>query len=190
LLLGAHAHAAPRGGFVELNLGVSIPEADEDWADAVNTSPKLGARFGVPVGRDRDVAFEVTLDLSPLDLEVDSVPGVDVDLTRFRVLAGARWQRATSRDTQWFFRAAAGLDVLRVHISGDVGPISFDDSDTDTGLVIEPGIGIVHDLGSVALGGQLALPFAFHDDDDDGTDFDTDFTSVDIELLFTVQWTL
>ena len=82
----------------------------------------------------------------------------------------------------------AGLDLVHWSVSGSVLGIDFEDSGTDLGIAAEVAGGVAINLGSVAVGGQLGLPMAFHfeDEDDSDNDPDLDYTGVDLDLLVTL----
>src|SRR5688500_6234644 len=84
--------AAEPAPFVEGVAGVAIPVADEDWADAIDPSLKLGVRGGLLGVSRSEVGVELGLDYTPLSNDLDIGP-VDVDLDRLRLLLGARFSR-------------------------------------------------------------------------------------------------
>lgn len=198
-LAGAAGTAAAETGYFEGVVGLAVPIADLnddsnslDYDTAFDESLKLGVRAGSGTGPS---AFELTLDFTPLNNDISfGFPGgsLDVDVLRFRALAGLRHRTAVGkgRGVVVFGRVGAGLDVLHYGASGSFLGIEYERSETDPGLALEVGGGVAVRLGGkLYLGGQLALPMAFHFDDDDpndAEDADLEYGGVDLDLLFTV----
>ena len=79
-------------------------------------------------------------------------------------------------------RAGAGVDVGNVSTQGTILGVEIDEGQTDLGLALEFGGGVGVELGSVYVGAQLAVPMAFHFDDngpDDPDDYDFEYTGID-----------
>jgi hypothetical protein len=192
LVLLALPGAARADGFGELVVGLALPLGDDDYADVVDSSLKLGVRGGTTPAAG--VGFELGLDWTPINDDYGgSVPGFswDVSWNRFRLLGGARvgvLAGSASQPVQLFARFGAGLDI--VHTSWRVStPFGRDEGrETDVGLALEVGGGVLVSLGQVAIGAQIALPMGFHfdDNDDDPQRVDLDYTSVDLDILFTI----
>jgi hypothetical protein len=177
--------------FGEVVAGVAIPLGDDDYADVVDESFKLGLRGGsMPAG---GIGVEGSVDWTAINDDIGgSVFGqsFDVSWNRFRVLAGARVGTIMGGDTPVlvFGRAGAGVDLVHVSVTAEVLGVESEDSETDAGLALEIGGGALVSLGSVAIGAQIAVPMGFHFEDDDGDDstIDHDYTSYDLDILGTI----
>jgi hypothetical protein len=173
------AHA---DNIVELAGGFMTPVSDDQWSES---GPKLAARAGT-VGPK--VGALLSLDWSPLNTD-DAGFGnsVDVSAHRFRIQVMAAAHHKAGKVLA-SFRGGLGIDVARVSIDGNILGFQIDESDTDVGLALEVAGGIWFPVGSVEVGGELALPMSFHDD---GPDNDIDleeYTSVDFDLLVGVRF--
>ena len=189
--LGAGAGAASaepargRGStYAELVAGLAAPVGDDDYEAVVDPSFLLGARVGGVVvgGRRGGLALEGSL--VGQFLSIDDPPAIDVGFSyRLRLAAGARLFYDIKR-VRLFGRFGIGLDYANV--SAEDAFLGIDLGGDDLGLLLEPGGGVLFDLGGTAVGLQLALPVAIHDDDDDDVDLDPDYTSTDLDVLLTV----
>lgn len=182
----ALAGTAAADGYFEGVAGLSIPFGDDDWDNFSDESLKLGVRAG---GGGGPTALELAGDITLVntDADLDDLPG-DFSSQRFRVLIGAR-HRIKAGNATVFFRGAGGVDVFRYSASGEVLGIEFERSETDPGIAAEVGGGFTVPVGNFYIGGQLAVPMAFHFDDDDPNDdedADLEYSAYDIDLLFTI----
>ncbi len=178
------AHA---DSFVDLFGGISIPLEDEDWTDAVESSPVLGLRVG---STTKQIGGYLSADWMPTNTDAQgwNLPATsgDVSAHRFRLMVGPLFQHTVSNTLAVTARAGIGADIAHASISGTVGTIGFEESETDVGLGFEFAGGVWFKLGSLAVGGELALPIGIHDDDNDVLDFN--YTSVDLQILFGVRF--
>ncbi len=174
-------------GFAEAVLGLAVPLADDDYADAFDPAFKLGGRFGGGAGA---IGFEAGVDFTLGNLEGDdSFGNLEASASRIRLLAGARYRTGVGARATGFFRAGLGADIATFALSGDLLGLPVDSSETDVGLAVELGAGLVVRSGTLLFGGQVALPMGFHADDDDPTDpddADFEYTSVELDLLLTL----
>ena len=188
LALVALPAIAAADGFTEGVVGGMVPLADDEYTDTVDASLKLGVRAG-SLG-ERGAGVELALDFTPVSFNGPSSFG-DVETTarRFRALVGGRFQHALRGPGFLFVRAGAGVDVGNVSTQGTFLGVEVDEGQTDLGLALEFGGGVGVELGSVYVGAQVALPMAFHFDDndpDDPDDYDFEYTGIDLDLLFAV----
>ena len=176
-------------GFGEVVVGIANPIGDSDYDNAVDTSFKLGVRAG-ELGKN-GLGFEGALDWTPIsDNYGGSVLGqsLDVSWQRFRLQGGLRFGKVLgSHNLMVFGRALAGVDIIHTSVSATVLGQTSSSSDTDTGLALEFGGGILVDAGPVVLGGQLAIPFGFHFDNSSTDNVDRSYTAIDLDILFTAS---
>ena len=169
--------------FVEVAGGVSLPLSDDNWTDAVESSPLLALRVGA---FPNEIGGYVSADWMPTntDAEGGTFPGGSTDISahRFRLMVGPLFHHAISNTLAVTGRACVGADIAYASASGTVLGASYDESETDVGLGFEFGGGVWARLGGIELGGEVAIPIGLHDDDNDVIDFD--YTSVDLQLLF------
>jgi hypothetical protein len=180
------AGTAAADGYFEGVAGLSIPVGDEDWDDFADESLKFGLRAGGGAGL---TALELSGDIMLVnpDSVVDDLPG-DFSAQRYRVLIGAR-HRVQAGKATIFVRGGAGVDVFHYSASGQIFGVEFEQSETDPGIAAELGGGFTIPFGNLYLGGQMAMPLAFHFDDDDPNDdedADLEYSAYDIDLLFTI----
>lgn len=180
------ASVAQADGYFEGVAGLSIPVGDDDWDEFADESMKLGIRAG---GGGGPTALEVSGDVTLInpDPAVENLPG-DFGAQQYRVLIGAR-HRVKAGNAMLFFRGAGGVDVFHYGISGDVFGVEFEQTETDPGIAAEVGGGFVVPVGNLYVGAQLAVPMAFHFDDDDpnnNEDADLEYTAYAIDLMFTI----
>ncbi len=189
-VLAAASGTAVAENFVSAAGGVMLPVADEDWTDYVESGPKLGVRIGG--SGTGDVGGMFSADWSPLTEDDQGFGNLaEVSSDRFRLLVHAYNDRRMGNKLRATIRAGAGIDITRVHISTNLGPLSSDTRDTDVGLAVEVGGGLWFEAGpSLQVGGELALPLSFHaDDSDDDIDLN-DYSSLDIDLLFGIRFVM
>lgn len=182
LALGS-GEAAAEGAFIDIFAGVANPISDGEYTDNVDASFKAGARVG---SRTEFGALEAQVDFTPVSSE-DRPFVVDIDVARFRVQFGGRFEKKVTSTASLYVRALGGLDIVDVDGTVEVGPFRGTFEDTDLGLAVEIAGGFMVNLGKVSIGGVIALPMAFHfdeDDPDDNQDIDLEYTGVDLDLMF------
>jgi len=185
--------AARADSFGEVVAGVAIPIGDDTYDGIVDESFRLGVRGGSL--SERGVGFELGVDWTAVNDDVGgAVPGLaslDVSWNRFRVLGGARVGKLVGHKTPVFAfaRLGAGVDLIHLNVTATVLGVESEKSETDAGLALEVGGGLLVPIGSVAAGVQIAVPMGFHSDDDDSdpTTVEHDYTSYDLDLLATVS---
>lgn len=175
--LALAAAPARADGFLMVTGGATFPFDDEDWNDLVESSPTIALRGGGGkklTPRTRLLA-EVGFELTPLSNELDDNAARELDLTRYRVLAGVRYEQLVSPGFFMSTRAGLGIDHLRGEVSTPDAPGGTTDS--DTGLALEVGLGPYFTFGKFSIGFELALPISIHDSDT------YNFRSIDLSLL-------
>ncbi|MBI4511276.1 MAG: hypothetical protein HY698_16705 [Deltaproteobacteria bacterium] len=180
--------AADAQGFLEVVTGAAVPIGDDRYADVVDTRYKLGLRaggFGGSVFESARLAVELGADWTPSDTELDSSL-INVDIHRFRFLAGIRLLGAVGKNALLFARLAGGLDWIRAEGTASLLGFRATYEEDDYGLALEPGVGALFRIGGLGLGFQLAAPFAFHDDDDEGDGVDYEYKAYDFDMLVTL----
>lgn len=182
-ILGTAGSAAAEG-YIEGVVGAAVPLEEEDYADAVDEGLKLGIRGGSGLGPG---AFEVTVDYTAFG--GFELLGSAYDFTRYRALVGGRHRIGLddAGKAALLVRVGVGVDVMALTVTNDV--FDFERTETDAGIAAEVGTGFVVSLGKVYVGGHLAVPMAFHfdeDDPDDPDDSDVEYNAFDLDVLFTV----
>jgi hypothetical protein len=172
--------------FVEVAGGVMIPASNDQWTDYVDSGPKLAARVG-SVGQT--VGGMVSIDWSPINTDDTGFGNAfDVSAHRFRILIAAVTHQRVGANLTASFRVGAGADIAYTRIETNILGFRNEASDTDVGLALEAGFGLWFNVGSMQVGGELALPIGFHDDGPDNDIDLEDYTSVDLDLLFGVRF--
>jgi hypothetical protein len=185
LALLAVATPAHADSYVGLSGGLAVPLSDDQYTDAVDASPVLGARLGA---YPKALGGFFSFDWMIADVENDGALGLDFDAHRFRLLVGPELHHPVSNTLGVTARAGIGLDIVRSTASGNLGPIAIDESETDLGLGFEFAGGVWFGFGGVQVGGEVSLPISMHDDDPNENDYDFDYTSVDLQLMVGVRF--
>ncbi|MBZ0233934.1 MAG: outer membrane beta-barrel protein [Deltaproteobacteria bacterium] len=183
----AAAQPAAADGYAEAVVGLAVPVADDDYDDFADESFKVGLRAG---GGGGPTKLELSGDFTFVDPAAEGgLLNLDIDAERYRILVGARHAVPVGK-ASLFVRLGAGVDIVHASATGSAFGIDFEVSDTDPGIAAEAGLGIMVPLGGkLYVGGHLAVPMAFHfdeDDPDDDTDLSFDYTGIDLDLLFTI----
>jgi opacity protein-like surface antigen len=191
LFLAHDAKAQGRGtSYAELVAGIAMPLGEDDYENLIDNSPKFGVRIGwLGLGRDSRAGLELGLDYTPVDNDVDELPGVEADVGRLRVLAGARIAWRLQAGSALFVRGGVGVDHVSAELTGGALGISVTAEGESTGLALEAGAGVMFAVSrSAYLGLQLAIPVAIHDDEPDADDdlLDLDYTGYDLDGLVTL----
>jgi hypothetical protein len=182
----APAHAER---FIEVASGVSTPTADYEWTDHVDPSVKLGVRAGSVV----ETGGIVTLDWTPINTDTDKM-GFEylsrVASHRFRIQLGLARHERVGKNVTASARVCAGLDITHVRTvtTHPYYGLRRGFSDMDVGLALEPALGLWFDLGSMQIGGEIALPVSHHGDGLDGELDPEPYTSIDLDLLFVMRF--
>ena len=188
LLVVVAAAPAYADSFVGATGGVMIPLGDSNsgktgWSDLVSSSPKVGVRFG-GVGAS-SLGGMLSADWTPANYNYESQL-LDVSANRFRILGHVLFEKRVAPKLTIAARMGGGIDIAHASATSPLGTAS----DTDVGWAFELGGGVWFNLGSVDIGGEIALPFGGHSHKDDLTnprDIPFDYTSYDIDLLFGVR---
>lgn len=182
----AAATPAAADGYAEAVVGLAVPVADDDYDNYADDSLKLGLRAGGGAGPTK---LELTGDFTMVNPEFEGNDVLDSSAQRYRILVGARHQVPVGK-AALFVRLAGGVDIAHASVFGTVFGVDFETSDTDPGIAAEAGMGITVPIaGKLYVGGHIAVPMAFHFDEDDDQDPDDvffDYTGVDIDVLFTI----
>jgi hypothetical protein len=184
--------AAPAGAdsFAGAVGGIMIPLADSHsdnsgWSDQVSSSPKLGIRGGATGASG--LGGMISADWTPANYNYESAT-TDVSAHRFRILAHLLFEKEVASKVAVFARAGGGVDIAHASATVTIGPFSGNASGTDTGWAFELGGGAYFTVGSVQIGGELALPFGGHSHKaSSNTDITFDYTSTDVDVLFGVR---
>jgi len=185
--------AAPAGAdsFAGAVGGIMIPLADSNsnktgWTDQVGSGPKLGVRAGAT--GESGLGGMISGDWTPINYNYQGNGGLDVSAHRFRILAHIVFEKLVAPKVVVVGRAGGGIDIAHASATLTVGPFSGNASDTDVGWAFELGGGAYFNLGSVQIGGELALPFGGHSHKaQNAQDITFDYTSTDIDVLFGVR---
>jgi hypothetical protein len=185
----AVATPARADSFVELAGGISIPLGDDDWTNLVETSPTLAVRAGsVP----NNIGGFLSVNWMPANTDAQGWAGplgsVDISAHRFRLIAGPMYRHQLSNTLAVTGRAGVGADIAHATVEGTIPIVgSFEESETDVGFALDFAGGIWFRVGNVEIGGEVAIPFGFHDDDNDANNPDFIYTSYDFEIFGAVR---
>lgn len=189
---------AAADSFFELAGGLSDPVGDDDWNDRAEPSPKLALRAGgfssATEGRKSRVGAVLSADWTPQQTDADgfTFPGgmTEVSAQRFRLLIGPGFEARVAPALHFSARLGIGADIA--HASATTTTIigSASASDTDVGFALEVGTGFWVDLGSLQIGGEIALPIGYHNHqaDNSGDEITMDWTSYDVDILGGVRF--
>ena len=175
--------------YLELAPGIMVPVSDSEYTAGTNNSFKLGARLGLALAAH--VAFEFTGDWTRLNEAPRQF--FDVKATRYRILAGTRIEGRLGRRAHLFGRVAVGSDIIHANVrtQGSVVGTRFELDETDLGVAVEFGTGVVVEVTPrFAVGAQFALPIGLHynaDDPEDSGDLDLEYKAVDLDFLAAMQ---
>jgi hypothetical protein len=176
-------------GFIEAVVGQAMPLGEDQWDDAYDTALKLGVRGGV--WARHGIGLELAFDYTSLDETDTNVPGFSLhtDIDRYRFLVGGRGGTHVARNVLVFGRLLVGADYMRGSYNGELLGNGFDGDDSDVGLGVEIGGGVLINLANVvSIGAQLAIPMAFHFNEQDannGEYVDNEYNAYDLDLLLT-----
>jgi hypothetical protein len=186
LALLAVATPASADSYVGLAGGLDLPLSDDQYTDAVDTSPTLGIRVG---SAPHNLGGYLSFDWMPANLKNDGGGGIDITAHRFRLMVGPEMFHDVSNTLTVTGRAGIGLDIARSHAEGTFLGVTVDESETDTGLGFEFAGGVWAHLGGLYVGGEVALPVGIHsEDNNEAGSYDYDYTAVDLQLLFSVRF--
>lgn len=182
---GANAHA---DGFAEAIVGVAAPIGDDTYDDAVDASFRVGFRVGsLALEPDEPgLGFEVGADWTPLSSDIDVF--MNESFHRVRVMGGVRLVYPATDGVRVTGRFAAGIDYTRATVGGEVFGVEFESTETDVGFALDPSLAVQAVLGTSAVGLQIGVPIGIHDEQ--GDEFDIDYTSVDLDILLVVTGTM
>jgi hypothetical protein len=179
------AGAAKADTFLDIEGGLTTPLGDDDWNNTVESSPKLAVHAGSVANT---IGGMVSLDWTPYNTDAQAdFPGIDVAANRFRVLANLAFQSPVQKKLMLTGRVGVGADIQHASAEGGSGIFHFETSDTDVGIGFELAGGIWVKVGSVAVGGEVALPISHHDQDNDNGEIDFVYDTFDFDILFGVR---
>lgn len=170
--------------------GIMIPLADSKsdnsgWADQVGSSPKLGIRGGAT--GTSGLGGMISADWTPVNYNYKN-NFTDVSAQRFRILAHLLFEKLVAPKLTVFGRAGGGIDIAHASASATILGTTFNASDTNVGWAFEVGGGVYFNVGSVQIGGEVALPFGGHSHKASGNnDITLDYTSTDVDILFGIR---
>jgi hypothetical protein len=190
----AHADDDGGRGFVELAIGEMSPLGDDEWDSKHDGEAKFALHGGT--WARHGLGFELGLDYTGLGSGHAEGFGesVDSDYSRFRLLIGGRGGAPIAHNLRAFGRFLVGADYVRSSVEWS-GPVDGSHVESDVGLGVEIGGGILYSLGDAfSVGAQIAVPMAFHFSEqnvdlgnlDDAQFEDFEYNSYDVDLMLTV----
>jgi len=176
------------GGILAFAAGLQLPLGDSDWTKYADVSPQLQARAGVVQG---ELAGWFSLGFIPESLTSQTTHpnGFDTGASgyRFRVLAHIGIEHPVGPKLTITGRAGAGIDYAHGSYDYTLLGTRFSSSDGDTGYAFEFGGGAWWDLGTVQVGGELAVPIGHHDKASQNGSIGFQWTSYDLDLLVGIR---
>lgn len=181
---------AAADGFFQLAGGLSTPVGDDDWNNVAEPSPKLSLRAA---GINNRIGGYISADWIPQQTDAGgfSFPGgmTDVSAQRFRLLVGPIFEAPVTRALTFSARLGIGADIAYANVETTTVLGSASASDTDVGFAFEVGGGLWVNVGSMQVGGELALPVGRHDDEKDSNDdIAMQWTSYDFDIMAGVRF--
>jgi hypothetical protein len=188
--LAVVATTARADNFVELAGGMAVPIGDSTWTNTADASPKIGVRAGAIA--ESGIGAMLQFDWTPVNLDATGgsfgVGSTDYSAHRFRFLANGIFHHMIAPHLLVSARMGAGIDIAHGSATLNVLGNTSNASDTDVGFGFEAAGGLWFQLGSMELGGELALPIAAHSHHATSTtDLTIDYTSYDIDLMVGVR---
>lgn len=179
---------AAADSYFQISGGLSVPVGDEDWDNNAESSPKLGLRAG---GMSGNIGGVVSADWTPQQTDAEEFYGNSAEISahRFRLLGGIGFEARANRALIITSRLQVGADIAYASASYNVFGIRGETSKTDVGFAFEVGVGLWANVGSVQIGGEVALPVAVHDNPPEMLgDIGMEWTSYDFDMLFGVRF--
>ena len=185
-LLAVVARPARADNFLDLEGGLTTPLGDDNWKNTVESSPKLEVHVGsIP----KSIGGMLSVDWTPYNTDTSSstFPGGSTDISahRFRVLGNLAFMSPAKAKILVTGRVGVGIDYQHYNSSVTVFGNTSSTSDSDLGFAFEMAGGVWFKLGSVAVGGELAIPISHHNKNTNTFDFVYD--TYDLDLLFGVR---
>lgn len=186
------AGAARADSFLEVVGGLSMPIGDNAWTNLADASPKLGARIG-GVSDTNGLGAMIQADWTPVNLNNSGgafgVGSLDLAGHDFRFLADLTLHHRVAPKLVVSVRAGVGLELAHASSTLTIVTSTTSASDTNAGFAFEVGGGLWYSLGDVEVGGELALPVAWHSNRNDGSDngFPFNYTDYNIDVLIGVR---
>jgi len=166
-----------------------VPAGDNDWTDYTDPSIKLFVRGGFVQGT---IGGMLSFDWTPINVDPDRFPVIgtlDINANRFRILGDIVAHIKAGPKITISPRFGLGADIQMISATYRLGGFESTTDDTDTGLALEPGVGVWFSVGeSLQVGGEFAVPMSFHSYDDSNEIRLNDFTSIDIDLLIGLRF--
>jgi hypothetical protein len=187
ILLAASTARAGSAGLAEAGVGVVLPVGGTSYRQEFDVSPTLWlAGVYLPPFERRNLGVELGIEYTPYQDEYKAHNGAPTDFSRLRAQIGARYLRPLAPGLTGFGRALAGVDMVTWTQHGKLGTLTYSDDDTQLGVALEFGAGVLYRVGPLTLGAQLAVPIGIHRQTiyDMGVAIDRD--SFDLELRLTV----
>ena len=180
------AGSAKADNFLDLEGGLTTPLGDKNWQNTVESSPKLAVHVGsIP----KSIGGMLAVDWTPYNTDNGSAtfPGgsSDVSAHRFRVLGNLAFMSPVKAKVMLTGRVGVGIDYQHYNASTTIFGSTSSTSDSDLGFAFEMAAGVWFKLGSVAVGGELAIPISHHNKNTNTFDFIYD--TYDLDLLFGVR---
>lgn len=179
------AGTAKADSFLDIEGGITTPVGDDDWNNTVESSPILAVHAGsVP----KTFGGMLSVDWTPYNTDAQNdFPGADIKAHRFRLLANLAFQSPVKAKMMVTARVGVGADIQHASVSYTFLGTRTETSDNDLGFGFEVAGGLWFKLGSVAVGGELAIPISHHDTDNPNGEIDFVYDTYDIDILFGVR---
>jgi hypothetical protein len=118
-----------------------------------------------------------------------TIAGLDIAGHDFRFLADLTLHHQVAPKLVVSVRAGVGLELAPASATVTILGGTSSSSDTNAGFAFEVGGGLWYSLGDVQVGGELALPVAWHSNRNDGSDngYPFNYTDYNIDVLIGVR---
>lgn len=179
------ARPAKADNFLDLEGGLTTPLGDKNWNDTVESSPKLAVHVGaVP----KNIGGMLSVDWTPYNTDAQAqFPNADITAHRFRLLGHLAFMSPVKANIMVTGRVGLGIDYQHYNASVTFLGSTTSTTDSDTGIAFEMAGGVWVKVGSVAVGGELAIPISHHDQDNPNGRFDFVYDTYDLDVLIGVR---
>jgi hypothetical protein len=176
---------------VRVAVGAAVPTGDSAYKQHVDTSPLADASVAYNWSGFVGMVSAGVTDLQLAPNPTFATSQHDPSAMRLRFLAHAGFEHKLTPKLTANIRVGAGVDLTYTSYDFPTGGGVEHRTENESGLAFEAGLGAWFDVGfSVQVGGELAIPMAFHGTYVDAfSPLDFTYTSIEGQLLIGVRVT-